>query len=116
MGFFVFSFFHLQFLHHFSPNYSSYTIFFFESAFSLSLLTHLGLFSVSSSLFYKPPPSHPVLSISAGSSPALSAQGAAEGLQPDGETGGQRLPDPHRSVLFYSHAGHGCGTNGTDAP
>lgn len=61
-----------------------------------------------------PPP--PMFSISAGSLPTLSAQRAAAGLQPHGETGGQRLPRSHCSVLFYSNAGHGCGTCGTNVP
>lgn len=53
-----------------------------------------------------------MFSINAGSLPTLSAQRAAAGLQPHGETGGQRLPQSHCSVLFYTNAGHGCGTFG----
>lgn len=52
---------------------------------------------------------HPLFRISAGSAPALSSKGAAEGLQPYGKTSGQRLPGPDCSLLLHSNTGHGCG-------
>lgn len=48
-------------------------------------------------------------SVGAGPSPEEPAEEPAEGLQPDGEAGGQRLPLAHRCVLAQSDADHGCG-------
>lgn len=61
--------------------------------------------------FTSPPP--PVFSIRAGPSPALSAERAAEGLQPYGKTGGQWLSASHCPVLLHSDAGYGCGMSHT---
>lgn len=63
----------------------------------------------------KLPPLHPLFSVSAGSAPAVPAQGAVAGLQPHGETSGQRLSGSHCSVLLHSNAGHGCGTHDRNA-
>lgn len=48
-------------------------------------------------------------SVDAGSSPEDPAEEPPEGLQPDGATGGQRLPPSHRCLLPQFDTDHGCG-------